>query len=483
MLLIFTNKFFYQNFILFDKLIYINSLAVGGIVIGSIGVTIIVIQQLFPYVTLPSINYLYYIYLLLAVLTPILILLISFGIPIKILLSRLSEKFFFHLSDGVAEYISISRKRSFIYLSLILITSILIPLVPHILTNDENPIIGDDTLEYVRLISLLYKSNNVYDIVNQAFTVFTAGDRGLSLIIFFSYTLIFGSLWENTIDFLPVFLSPTLVLVIYYLSIELTSNRVLALFASFLTAISFHTLIGTYAGLYSNWFALCFAYLSIIFLFRSLNNPKIRYLVTFSILLVILLFSHSPTWVIFLTVISIFLIYTSLFHIYNKKFIILAFLALSPSIIVDIIRLFLIDKSGITQGIYFAHAQGIGIDNLLLIWKNLVETSQIYLAGLFSNGIIFLLALYWLFLSNIKEKNTVFLLIFCSILLIPIIIGEPVTQSRILFEIPLQIPVAIALMHIKRNNGNLIVFAILFWLMSISIRSLSNFDFNTLSSS
>jgi hypothetical protein len=45
----------------------------------------------------------------------------------------------------------------------------------------------------------------------------------------------------------------------------------------------------------------------------------------------------------------------------------------------------------------------------------------------------------------------------------------------VLYEIPFQIPAAIALTNIKRNSGNAIAFTICFWLIIISVRTASNF--------
>ena len=56
--------------------------------------------------------------------------------------------------------------------------------------------------------------------------------------------------------FLLSILAPILVLVIYFPTRELTNSTLGPLFSSFITAVSFQVMIGTYAGFYSTWIAL-----------------------------------------------------------------------------------------------------------------------------------------------------------------------------------------------------------------------------------
>jgi hypothetical protein len=65
-------------------------------------------------------------------------------------------------------------------------------------------------------------------------------------------------------------------------------------------------------------------------------------------------------------------------------------------------------------------------------------------------------------------------LIFLSIALVPIIFGDYVIQTRMLYNIPFEIPVAIALTSLVRKNG-MIAVAICIWLLAIAVRTVSNF--------
>jgi len=261
---------------------------------------------------------------------------------------------------------------------------------------------------------------------------------------------------------------------------ELTSNHVTSLLSSFLTAISFHVLVGIYGGLYANWFSLIFANLAILFLIRSMKKPTIKNVAVFSGLWVIVLLTHEPTWPILSLILLIFLIMILLVKPNLKKAISHLFVGLIPSFAIEIAKMVINRGSGVTNDIAFAHGQGFGIHDLSTIWNNLVTTTQTYLGGQFGNSIIWVLVVYWLFKGNLKDNSITLILVFLSIITIPILFGDHVILSRVLYEIPFQIPAAIALTQIKRNNGNILVFAICLWLTVIAIRAGSNFHLDAL---
>jgi hypothetical protein len=279
------------------------------------------------------------------------------------------------------------------------------------------------------------------------------------------------------VEYLPIIFGPSLILVIYFLTRELTSNDNVSLFAAFITAISFHMLIGIYAGFYANWFALIIGYLAFVILFKFLKNSGKHYFFIYSLLMVLLLFTHVYTWTILTTITGIFLLIMIKLKVYNKKRIFLLLMILSSVIVIDIFRMNLTgtSTSGIQEDIYIAKS-GIGIDQFAQRWSNLVFTIQINFGGLFSNFIIFALGLYWIIRANLKDPGTIFIIIFLSIGIIPLFFGNTIVQSRVFYDIPFQIPAAIALSNIKKNNimGTLIASSISIWILDITIKELVN---------
>jgi hypothetical protein len=480
------NKFMDDKIIFFNKQICINYFSILGIITGIISFSTIIVHLFIPQHSLPPINYLYYIFLLSSIFTPVLLILISIFFPCSWLISKIREIRKKSTNKNTLNNKNLSLQPQYlkletriIYLSLIVSFSIAITIIPHIYTiNKDNQIIGDDTADYVIMLNSINKSQNIQEFLNQAFIIQLSGDRPFSLVVFYLWVHIIGpNNIVTSIEYLPLILGPLLILSIYFLTLELTANHVTAILASFLTITSFHILVGTYAGLYSNWLSLFFGYLAFLFLFRSFKKPTKSNIILFSILIVVTLLCHAPTWTILTLVIAVLLGIMLISKHFGKKIILYLFLAILPSIVIDSIRMILIKSSGLVEDISFAHSQGAGFHDFSMFWNNLISTTQVYMAGQFGNSIIFILVLYWLYKcnSNIKDKCTLLFIVFFTLTILPIIFGEKQIQTRFLFEIPFQIPAAIALTYIRKNQGNVFFFVICLWLVIISIRAASNF--------
>jgi hypothetical protein len=273
-------------------------------------------------------------------------------------------------------------------------------------------------------------------------------------------------------------LGPLLVLVTFYLTREMTSNDKQALLASFLTSISFQVTVGIYAGFYANWFALIIGYLSFLFLVRCLKYSSNRNLIVFSVLIIVLLFTHVHTWSVMVGVMSVLLIILIKVKQYSKKRTALLLVILLSSVVIDVVRTSMTGSmTGIEKDIEFAKATGTGIEQFALRWGNLTRSVYSFLGGQFSNFIIFSLGLYWAFQSNTRDVSTKFLMIFMSIGLIAFLIGDYRVQGRIFYDIPFQIPAAIALSSLwKFRRGSLIAIPVCIWLISLTIRAVTNFS-------
>jgi hypothetical protein len=382
-------------------------------------------------------------------------------------------------------------------LLLAIVLSIVLVLIPqHPLINKDNQYIGVDTGYYAGWIGELSRSKSLSDFTYQLFVVQgQGGDRPLSLLFLFSVYQIAGggntSLAE-VIEHFPLILGPGIVLAFYFLTVELTRNEKIALIAAFLAAISYHTLVGIYAGFYANWLALIIGYTSIAFLFRYLRTGRVSDIIAFSTLLIGVLLLHVYTWTVLAAVAGIFLI--AMLVIQNKKnknkinnnnpfiksrrMIIWLLLAILVSIGVDIAKVSLTGSSGgVEQDIEFAQ-RSLGIEQFNLRSLILDATMHGSLGGVFSNFIILLLGLFWVLRSNMRDPGTIFLMIFLSAGLVPLYIGSWTLQVRVLYDIPFEIPAAIALYYISSRSGNILVtLAACTWLVAISLVTVMNYYF------
>jgi hypothetical protein len=427
--------------------------------------------------SIPIHDYANEIFLLLANVSPILVLFLVIGSPFKLFMKNSSTLQNKNLDKSTTD--SIRSMPKILCLLLIMLLSVTIGLIPHLATvNPHNQEVGSDSPDYVIWMKELTNSNDIQEVVHRAFVTPGLSDRPISLLFLFAIVKTLPTDPSYTIDHLPIILGPILVLAVFFLTREITSSDTASLLSSFLTAISFHTLIGMYSGIYANWIALIIGYLSLVFLIRFLKVPNKLNLTVFSILLILLVFAHVYTWTILALFASIFLVVMYKLNSYQKKSIIILLTVILFSVAVDAIRSNLTGFSGgIESDIGSAHASGLG--QLSLIWENLTDTTQNYSGGIFGNFIIFSIAVYWFSRSNSRDISSIFILIFLAIAILPLLFGDGTIQSRMLYDIPFQIPAAIGLTYYlkKRPGGMFMILPICIWLLAMSIRAVSNFYF------
>jgi hypothetical protein len=360
-----------------------------------------------------------------------------------------------------------------------MLLSIAIAFIPHHpAINKDNQKIGVDTDYYIQWVNPLIHSRDYKEFLRQAFMVQSLGERPLTLIFLFTIAKVTNANLFFITEYLPMILGPALVLVIYFLTRQLTLDDTASLFSSFLTAISFQPLIGIYAGIYANWFALIIGYLSFVFLFRSLKSPNHnnnKNLIIFGTLLVLLLFSHLYTWSILVIISGIFLLTMLVLKRYTRRTIMLLLLIVFSCILVDILKTIAIGSAGgFEKDMEVAKVTSMGPQQFAQRFSNLMITLYTYVGGQFSNFIIFGLGLYWLFRSNLADTSTIFLIVCLSVGLFPFLLGNYIIQVRVFYDIPFQIPAAIALSSIWKKTL-IPVLPICIFLLNATIMAVSNF--------
>jgi hypothetical protein len=441
-------------------------------------------------------------FLLLSSFSTVYIFLLVFCLGVKVLYRAALRMLKLDIKEDISQTLphdydknKLKTKTKIGFLLLAMILSVALVLIPqHPLINKDNRDIGVDTHYYVTWVRELAKSKNVSDLIYQAFVVQgQSGDRPLSLLfIFLVYQVVGGgnNNLSEVIEHFPIILGPGIVLAFYLLTLELTRNEKIALIAAFFGAISFHTLIGIYAGFYANWLALIVGYVSIAFLFRYLRSGRLSDIVVFSTLLIGVLFIHIHTWTILAAVSGTFLVVMllavlwknrkkkgNITNLFTKRRIIWLLVAILLSTAVDITKVLLIGSSGgVEQDVQLAQKY-LGIEELSIRWRILNATMHDSLGGVFSNFIILLLGLFWVLKSNVREPGTLFLMIFLSAGMVPLTFGLWTLQVRVLYDIPFEIPAAITLYYISTRLGSsrLVTLAACTWLVAISLVTVMNY--------
>jgi hypothetical protein len=425
-------------------------------------------------------NYAYEAYLILTSFSPVLILLLIACIPVKLISDYITRSLKAKSVHAVLQRDAIGKKYNMVFLALILLLSIIMGIIPHLPSvNPTNQQVGVDTGYYVTWVSALHASDSAGDLFTQAFVVQNNGERPLSLLFLYGLSMVSGTTLFFTVEFSPLILAPALALVTFFVTRELTSNDTASLFAAFITAVSFHTLIGIYAGFYANWLALVIGYLSLLFLFRYLKQKGMINLILFGSLTLLVLFTHVYTWSVLSIAAGIFLVVGILRPQKlgtTRKTAVLLMAALLSIVAVDVGRSAIIGSSGgVERDLELAESL-VGPEQYVMRWNNLSYTTTTFVGGLFASFIVLALGLYWLVRTKLDSIASVFIVVFLSLGILPFMIGEWVVQTRVFYNIPFQIPAGIALAFMIQNKERAIrVAPICIFLLLAAIVAVSNF--------
>jgi hypothetical protein len=296
-----------------------------------------------------------------------------------------------------------------------------------------------------------------------------------------------ASLYPNDISsalelIMPPILASSLVLVIFLLTQELTRNNRIALLSSFLTAISFQVLVGTYSGYYANWIGLIVMYLSFIFLVRYLRNPRNHFaLFLFGGLTGSLLFIHSYTWSIAVVFALIFVLVSYYKKVLNsRRIVFMICLILFSLVVFDLAKSSMgIGSGALGRNLFTIERTGSGLDQVENRWSNLVRTVQVYVGGIYGNPIFLSIAFMGcilLFYNSTRKYTSQFVLVFFSLGILPLFIGDREILARIIYVIPFQIPASIAIFWIQGRGvlGLAAAIALVLFILAGSISIVTN---------
>lgn len=444
-------------------------------VLGVIGLVIIT-SQIVSAEALPVRNYGHELFLVYSLTSAPLMLLLASSLPLKMFFTLVKRSL--KKAEGLdVEKRPLGNKTTITILSVAMLLSSTLVIIPHLPeVNEDNQQIGVDTVFYVGWIEALDGASGIEEMVHDAFVVFSGGDRPISILFIYFFSKLLGLDAFVAVEYVPVLFGPALVLVVFFLTRELTSDNFTSVLASLLTAISFQILIGVYAGFLSNWFALIFAYLAFVVLVRQLKKPSFAKLSLFATLLLVILFSHVYTWSMVAIVMGMFLGVMFKLNPDKRKAISLLLIVIFATVAIDLAKVTLFNQpSGLEREAHLAENQA-GLEQFPDRWYNLRYGIHAFLGGLFSNFIMLGLGLYWLYQSRIKDLSTIFIVIYLSAGLLPLLFGDWVIQTRVLYNIPFQIPAAIALSYLVTKKKRISIFVSVFvWLVWIAVFSLANF--------
>lgn len=334
-------------------------------------------------------------------------------------------------------------------------------------------------------------------VAGYAFTI-NGGDRPLSLLTLYLAGVVSGDS-QAIPRYIPIALGPALVLSVYAFMVKVPIGDVgrkvsrqraaiVALFAAFSPQI----IAGIYGGFIANWFALIPGLASVLLLIKtwevkaaSGNNSKVAlYSIAFFGLLVTTMLFHVYMWGHLIIVSAIFLAVSLAFYRkstsdYKLKAILIA-IAIVASIGMDVAKAALVGlPPGITRDEVVA-GYSFNLDNFGSRWQTITSMLENYLGGFLVIPAMVVLALMWAVgRARMSQTFDRFLLTMLFVLAIPLLFGDMTIQARLLYNVPLFIPAALAV-YGWRDEWSVPSKSILVLLIVISanyaIRSLSNLD-------
>jgi hypothetical protein len=343
------------------------------------------------------------------------------------------------LSDSARKFEILSRPR--LLLTFSLAASILLAFVPY--RPDLNPngtLVGVDSTLYVTWISQML-ARPATQALQYAFVGGLDGSRPLLLVVLYSAAWL-GVSPLQLIEYLPMIIAPLLSLSSYaFVRFGYGSASFAGLTALF-TPFTFYIPVGLWGGYYANMAALVFAYLFMTLLLLFSKSPSTTKYCAMFALSVALFLTHPWTWVLIATTSLVFALtlwretHLSI-HLKSVAGIIVAGVALdvlksiifaTPSVAADLATK--LPTSGQASS----------------FWVNLVDGLLYTHSGLLGSWIILGVGLFACFALRFKDWFERLVLLWVVVASIPFLILDSYNQTRIVYDLPIPVLMATALL-------------------------------------
>jgi hypothetical protein len=118
-------------------------------------------------------------------------------------------------------------------------------------------------------------------------------------------------------------------------------------------------------------------------------------------------------------------------------------------------------------------------NNLSTSLENLAYSVDIQNGGIIANGVILALCIGWIVHFYKFYTLSLFISVILIISIVPVFFGNDIFQTRILYNVPFQLPAAVTLYYILRVKlaGKIAFISIVLFLITISLRTVSNLIF------
>jgi len=341
-------------------------------------------------------------------------------------------------------------------LSVLMVSCVAIyPYLPGL--NPNGRLVGADDPVYVKWLAEMGK-NGTSSIFAQA--LFNLPSRSLSVVLMYLGWKASGVSIEQFFQVLPLFLGLMLVLVTFFFARKAGFNSWAASFVALFTAFSFQVTVGMYGGFFSNWVCLIFLYLTWGFLFWSMRIGSWGLLGAATLFQVCVLFAHLETWEMSIGIAAVFLAITFARSLVRKSGFLdakmmLAFLV--AGVAAGIARSIV---SG--NNLAFTHATELSEAHLSgafvwEFWRILNRTLLSEMGISFTNPVMLFLACVGGLVLAFDDRLVSRFLSACTVAVtVPFVFADWVIQTRILYDLPIQVFAFLGLFLLLKLTGALV---------------------------
>src|SRR5438309_352726 len=345
------------------------------------------------------------------------------------------------LSESARTFKSLSRPRLLLIISLAASTLLAFdPYRPDL--NPNGTLVGVDSPTYVTWISMML-SKPIPQALQYSFVEGLDGSRPLLLIILYTVASL-GVSPSQIIEYLPMLLAPLLALSTYAFVRFGQGNASFAALAALFTPFTFYLPVGLWGGYYANMAALVFAYLFLTVLLLFSKSPSAtRYAAMFA-LTVALFLTHPWTWVLIATTAMMFTLTLwretqLLVHLKSIAGILIAGIAL------DVLKSTLFATRTVAADLATKLPTSADASSF---WVNLVDGLLYTHNGLLASWIILGVGLFACFALRFKDWFERLVLLWVGAASIPFLILDSYNQTRIVYNLPIPVLLAAALLFL-----------------------------------
>jgi hypothetical protein len=339
---------------------------------------------------------------------------------------------------GEENQVGSGRRLSICLLACAVLLACFIAALPYVSGVGRSQLVGVDTPYYY---NYLKEISNPFEAVTQIANSYV----GLYVLLLFGIRAVGLDTFEAVVVG-PAVLAVLFTVAVYLLTQSLTESYFAAGIGSVYGAVSFHTLVGMFAGIFANWLALSFVMFLIFFLNRSFTRWNWRNLLGVILMSYLALVAHPWTWAVMTLVILTALLYLYLFDASSRSSsgrIVITFLAscVLPVIFLATLGGNLIPalRSDLVGG-YFQLVGSMSFVGLSQIEQNLMYTLRDYGGGFLTHPQTLLLMLLGIFsLPRFNRRMSAILISWLAVTSVLTVFSSQDLAWRVLYLIPFEL--------------------------------------------